>query len=395
MTGDDLTGGDLTGDGAAGVRLSLAERYPQVAALWHLDRNGALTAAQVTAKTARKVWWRCPAGHEWQEAIATRTAMPAWKLGDVAACRQCTGFRVQHTYDCGHTLHVTADKAAALAADPKPRCWPCETAWRAANQDRVTAELAQAYAAATGDVAQLVDAVAIQWQVQKQAPPVLVAEWRRWAVHELRYATAAQQCLGRSGAVEASLRRVSDQAAALLPSLDDLRRADQDDGVVKLMGRAHWAAGWLHHLTEQPPRPAPTDLLQQMTDLLAGWLGEWQREDRPAATTTAQITAALTGEVREFARALQPGPARAYREVQIPVLRPKARRYGRLDVLIHRTGRPAIAVEIDAQPNPHSAAKLTFARDTGALPIWIRFGTSQRTAPDGITVIHLEHGPPE
>jgi hypothetical protein len=92
--------------------------------------------------------------------------------------------------------------------------------------------------------------------------------------------------------------RVSGQAAALLPSPDDQALAAVEDGGVSLMGRAHWAAGWLHHLTGQPPSPAPADLLRDTAGLLAGRLGEWLRDDLPAAATTAQLTAAITGQVR-------------------------------------------------------------------------------------------------
>ncbi|MGW7488256.1 hypothetical protein [Streptomyces sp. NPDC054786] len=40
---------------------------------------------------------------------ANRTAMPKWKNGDVAACRECVGYRVSHTFpECGHTATVRA-----------------------------------------------------------------------------------------------------------------------------------------------------------------------------------------------------------------------------------------------------------------------------------------------
>ncbi|MFJ1604542.1 hypothetical protein ACIOHS_14415 [Streptomyces sp. NPDC088253] len=41
--------------------------------------------------------------------ISNRTAMPKWKNGDVAACRECVGYRVSHTFPvCGHTARVRA-----------------------------------------------------------------------------------------------------------------------------------------------------------------------------------------------------------------------------------------------------------------------------------------------
>lgn len=52
---------------------------PDLAADWHPDNNGTLTARQVTAGSHKKVWWKCAEGHEWQAAIVNRaygTACP-------------------------------------------------------------------------------------------------------------------------------------------------------------------------------------------------------------------------------------------------------------------------------------------------------------------------------
>ncbi|MFI5476505.1 zinc-ribbon domain-containing protein [Streptomyces cacaoi] len=84
--------------GASGV--SLVEAYPQVAAMWLQERNGGLTPKMQVA-----VWWRCAAGHEWEERISNRTAMPNGRNGDVAACREHVGYRVSHTLPvCGTPL---------------------------------------------------------------------------------------------------------------------------------------------------------------------------------------------------------------------------------------------------------------------------------------------------
>ncbi|WP_277820477.1 zinc-ribbon domain-containing protein [Streptomyces sp. WAC00263] len=93
--------------GALGV--SLVEAYPQVAAMWLQERNGGLTPQKATPKMQVAVWWRCAARHEWEERISNRTAMPKWKNGDVAACHECVGYRVSHTFPmCGHTARVRA-----------------------------------------------------------------------------------------------------------------------------------------------------------------------------------------------------------------------------------------------------------------------------------------------
>lgn len=68
---------------------SLAHVMPQVAAEWHPTRNGPLTPRDVTAGSARVVWWRCKkdAGHEWQCRIDNRTRL-------ARGCPFCAGQKV-------------------------------------------------------------------------------------------------------------------------------------------------------------------------------------------------------------------------------------------------------------------------------------------------------------
>ena len=44
----------------------LASRYPEIAALWHPTKNGALKPSQVMPHTHKRHWWQCERGHEWQ-----------------------------------------------------------------------------------------------------------------------------------------------------------------------------------------------------------------------------------------------------------------------------------------------------------------------------------------
>ncbi|MGW5680053.1 zinc-ribbon domain-containing protein, partial [Streptomyces sp. NPDC003860] len=95
--------------------VSLAEAYPQVAAMWLQERNGGLTPANASPKMQVAMWWRCTAGHECGESISTRTTLPKWKDGDVAACRECVGYKVSYTHpDCGHTLLVKPEAQPVL-----------------------------------------------------------------------------------------------------------------------------------------------------------------------------------------------------------------------------------------------------------------------------------------
>ena len=64
----------------------LASRFPQIAAQWHPTKNGALTPRQVTPYANRRVWWRCPRGHEYRAVVGGRT------MGG-SGCPYCAGRR--------------------------------------------------------------------------------------------------------------------------------------------------------------------------------------------------------------------------------------------------------------------------------------------------------------
>ena len=42
---------------------------PEVAKMWNYDKNGALTPKDVTVGSGKKVWWKCPKGHEWEAIV--------------------------------------------------------------------------------------------------------------------------------------------------------------------------------------------------------------------------------------------------------------------------------------------------------------------------------------
>lgn len=52
----------------------LATLEPRVSEEWHPTKNGALTPDQVRPGSAKKVWWQCEQGHEWQASITNRTS---------------------------------------------------------------------------------------------------------------------------------------------------------------------------------------------------------------------------------------------------------------------------------------------------------------------------------
>ena len=52
----------------------LATLRPQLVNEWHPTKNGSLKPENVTAHSHKKVWWKCPFGHEWQATIASRSS---------------------------------------------------------------------------------------------------------------------------------------------------------------------------------------------------------------------------------------------------------------------------------------------------------------------------------
>lgn len=46
---------------------------PEIAREWNFEKNAELLPTEFTAKSKKKVWWRCSAGHEWMTSIAGRT----------------------------------------------------------------------------------------------------------------------------------------------------------------------------------------------------------------------------------------------------------------------------------------------------------------------------------
>ena len=65
----------------------LATANPALAAEWDAEKNGALTSRDVFPGSSRRVWWRCPAGHEYQAAVSARASSGS-------GCPYCAGRKV-------------------------------------------------------------------------------------------------------------------------------------------------------------------------------------------------------------------------------------------------------------------------------------------------------------
>lgn len=64
-------------------QVSLRSLNPALSTEWNHKRNGKLKPSDVHAYSNKKVWWKCPKGHEWQATITSRSS------GN--GCGRCTG----------------------------------------------------------------------------------------------------------------------------------------------------------------------------------------------------------------------------------------------------------------------------------------------------------------
>lgn len=259
----------------------MAEAYPQVAATWLQERNGGLTPQKATPKMQVDVWWRCPAGHEWEERIANHTSLPKWKNGNVAACRECVGYRVSYTYpDCGHTVKVTPESAAKK----RRRCWDCQNRWWQENEPRLKAELSAAAKAAADRAGKLLDAVALPADM----PAPLATEWRWWAAKHLQGAIAAEEKMGKEGRTDEVLASVTEMAARLTPTKEKAGRAAATDGMLRLLNHTgdssaaalqDWAHGWakLKAFTEREGHARVPYEHKEGAFPLGNWVAEQRR----------------------------------------------------------------------------------------------------------------------
>lgn len=66
---------------------SLACLFPELSKEWDTAKNGSLAPHDITAKSKRRVWWKCDKGHSWQMDIRTRCS-------GIGNCPYCMGKRV-------------------------------------------------------------------------------------------------------------------------------------------------------------------------------------------------------------------------------------------------------------------------------------------------------------
>lgn len=65
----------------------LKSNFPEISAEWHPSLNGKLLPSEISAKSTKKVWWICPAKHDFEAAVRART-------GQGITCHYCAGNRI-------------------------------------------------------------------------------------------------------------------------------------------------------------------------------------------------------------------------------------------------------------------------------------------------------------
>lgn len=64
----------------------LHSKYPEIAKEWHPTKNATLSPQNVSAGSKQKVWWVCPNGHEYEQAITKRVSRNQ-------GCPYCSGHK--------------------------------------------------------------------------------------------------------------------------------------------------------------------------------------------------------------------------------------------------------------------------------------------------------------
>lgn len=117
--------------------------FPEIAAQWDREKNGALTPEQVSPYSNRPVWWRCTLGHSYRTSVGART-------NSGSGCPYCAGRKVLPGFNDLATLapeiaaqwHPTLNgsltPAMVTAGSHRKAWWECPAGhvWKAAVYSR-------------------------------------------------------------------------------------------------------------------------------------------------------------------------------------------------------------------------------------------------------------------
>jgi hypothetical protein len=370
---------------------SLAVRCPQVAALWHPDRNERWTPGTVSVAGDLEVWWACPAGHEWIERVRDRVAPRRWKQNDIAACGVCVGYHTLQSCPCGQDNRVARAPTPATAHKCRSCTYEC---WKA-RVDARWREQRLREAARTDYVPDRAEADALLDDILPAGlPPVLVVEWRRayrphvlfGMVNERGYGN-----LGIVGAIDSALVRIKELSSHSLPVPERLSAAHAAGQPADILGRRYWTRGVLHVLqlpAARPPRDQSSPV--SLERAVRAGLRQVIARDKPAGEyATAALTRILTDLVMQWGASDDTGPWSSFFELVPPFIPSTGSVCGNLDVVLTRPGSRDMVVEIDSTNKDRSMEKLRFAHRAGATAVWIRWRQGLVRKVPGVHVIDL------
>lgn len=347
--------------------------------MWHPTRNEGWVPHTISAASDVRVWWVCPVGHEWHEAVRDRTALRKWKRGNVTACGLCLGSHVLQVCRCGR-------QRLARAGSPSYECVTCcEVRLQALARRRQRAHAGYVVDLAAAE--KLLDGI-----VPARLPSALAAEWRSAVRSRLLRAMEEELGYGKygtTGAIDDALRQIQDEGD-LLPTIDELRAAYAAGEPIEFMDRMFWTQGVLHLL-------GVGATAARRDRVAAASLEQWVRAGAERAVNrspaggyrTADVTRVITDLVEEWGQHDQAGPWRSHLEVAAPFIVPTGALCGRFDVVLTRTDTADVVVEIDSQHRARSMEKLRFAHAAGATAVWIRWHSGVLRNIPGVYVIDL------
>lgn len=231
---------------------SLAARFPDIVAQWHLTKNGGLKPDEVPAGSHLKVWWKCPKGpdHEWQTRVTSRTSR-------AAGCPYCAGQKTSITNSLGSlfpeiaaqwhpTKNGTLTPDLVVAGSNKNFWWQCPNSadhqWRARLNARTYNNAGCPFcsglkASVTNSLAALFPTIAADWHPTKNGdllPSMVVGgsqikvwwrcpegpdhEWEAMVSNRTRLGSGCPCCANQKPSVSNSLQsRFPDVAAQWHP----------------------------------------------------------------------------------------------------------------------------------------------------------------------------------
>lgn len=109
---------------------NLAACYPDIAAQWDWDKNGALRPEKFLPGSGKKVWWKCACGHEWNTAIYHRTEGHGCKICENRRAKVVQGVNDLATKDPELAAQWDDEKNAPLTASDVTAYSQAKAWWR-------------------------------------------------------------------------------------------------------------------------------------------------------------------------------------------------------------------------------------------------------------------------